>query len=122
MSRPSSINLTNDATKSVKCGITSSIPIPLILQGQETSPGNRSNIYDKQNLKKFCCIKFLIYAGQWPWHAALYHHKGYEIKYACGATLITEQHVVTVAHCVTGAGTKAVMDRSVISIGLGKKQ
>lgn len=40
----------------------------------------------------------------WPWIAAL----GYDnpntgkIDYLCGSTLITEKHVITAAHCVTG--------------------
>ncbi|XP_018571196.1 limulus clotting factor C-like isoform X2 [Anoplophora glabripennis] len=78
------------------CGISASRAFPLIYEGQETSP------------------------GQWPWHAALYHHESFEVKYSCGATLITRQHVVTAAHCVSDIGTKTVKDVSDISIGLGK--
>jgi hypothetical protein len=32
------------------------------------------------------------YAGQWPWHAALFHE---DIGYICGATLISNMHLLT---------------------------
>ena len=38
--------------------------------------------------------------GQFPWHVALYHSRGIDLTYICGASLISTSHVLTVAHCV----------------------
>ncbi|XP_065081058.1 polyserase-2-like [Ochlerotatus camptorhynchus] len=40
-----------------------------------------------------------INEGQWPWHVALFHDG--TSTYACGATLLSQWHVLTAAHCVT---------------------
>ncbi|KDR22461.1 serine protease gd-like isoform X2 [Zootermopsis nevadensis] len=42
--------------------------------------------------------------GQWPWHAALYQHKGYDIVYTCGGSLVGAKTIITAAHCVTKGG------------------
>ncbi|CAH1275702.1 unnamed protein product [Diabrotica balteata] len=60
-----------------RCGVTIATQIELITHGQYTKP------------------------GQYPWHAALYRKEGQERIYICGASLISEQHVITAAHCTT---------------------
>ncbi|CAH1118359.1 unnamed protein product [Phaedon cochleariae] len=60
-----------------KCGIRRPTTTPLITLGQNTRPGD------------------------WPWHAAIYWKFGSQRKYNCGGTLISEYHVLTVAHCTT---------------------
>ncbi|XP_058453607.1 transmembrane protease serine 9-like [Malaya genurostris] len=60
----------------VECGVPQIGGNELIVHGQETAPGD------------------------WPWHVALYHRKARSIDYACGGTIISEQFVLTAAHCV----------------------
>lgn len=33
--------------------------------------------------------------GQWPWHAAVYQHKGYNIEYKCGGSLVGAKTIIT---------------------------
>ncbi|XP_050502498.1 chymotrypsin-C-like [Diabrotica virgifera virgifera] len=60
-----------------RCGVTIATQIGLITHGEYTKP------------------------GQYPWHAALYRKEGSNRIYICGASLISEQHVITAAHCTT---------------------
>ncbi|XP_055528961.1 polyserase-2-like [Wyeomyia smithii] len=60
----------------LECGIPKNDAVELILNGQETAPGD------------------------WPWHAAIYHRKGRSIDYACGGTILNPQFILTAAHCV----------------------
>ena len=37
--------------------------------------------------------------GHWPWMASVGSHDNNNWKHVCGATLITESHFLTSAHC-----------------------
>ncbi|KAF2882837.1 hypothetical protein ILUMI_23349 [Ignelater luminosus] len=43
------------------------------------------------------------YQGEFPWHALLHRRNKYTrtFSYVCGASLISEYHVLTAAHCIT---------------------
>uniref|UniRef100_A0AAR5PS75 Peptidase S1 domain-containing protein n=1 Tax=Dendroctonus ponderosae TaxID=77166 RepID=A0AAR5PS75_DENPD len=82
--------------KSVQCGTVAQRPAPLITYGESTSP------------------------GQWPWHAALYVLTGTELKYTCGATLVSDRHAVTAGHCVTKPRTNMVVQKDRLVLYLGK--
>lgn len=66
--------------------------------------------------KKFN-INLLV--GQWPWHISLYHSKGIQLQYICGGTLISNQHIVTAAHCVTKPSTETVVNKKNMLVYLG---
>ncbi|KAF5284204.1 hypothetical protein FQR65_LT00204 [Abscondita terminalis] len=57
--------------------------------------------------------------GEFPWHVALYYTKEITIAYLCGASLISLQHLVTVAHCVVKGSTQKPVhpDRLVVYLG-----
>ncbi|XP_076254544.1 limulus clotting factor C-like isoform X1 [Rhynchophorus ferrugineus] len=78
------------------CGTIASHAIPLIRFGQSTVP------------------------GQWPWHVALYYSKGLELVYTCGGTLISEDFVLTAAHCTTKPRTNLAVNVRFLLLYLGK--
>ncbi|XP_063924172.1 serine proteinase stubble-like isoform X3 [Zophobas morio] len=90
-SRPSSVSKRN-----VACGTVGMKASPLISYGQNTTQ------------------------GQWPWHAALYHTQGAQLTYTCGATLISENHILTAAHCVAKPQTNRPIDTRRLTVYLGK--
>lgn len=59
--------------------------------------------------------------GEFPWHAALYHAKGIDLAYICGASLISTYHVITVAHCVTLRKSRKPLTPENLVVYLGKR-
>lgn len=57
--------------------------------------------------------------GEFPWHAALYHAKGIDLAYICGASLISKSHVISVAHCVTKRRTNTPLHPDNLVVYLG---
>ncbi|XP_065073263.1 transmembrane protease serine 9-like [Ochlerotatus camptorhynchus] len=58
-------------------------------------------------------------AGAWPWHAAIYHRNRRSDSYACGGTLISEQFVLTAAHCVFDPDNRQQLVNHRIFVRLG---
>ncbi|XP_058130751.1 uncharacterized protein LOC131284381 [Anopheles ziemanni] len=58
--------------------------------------------------------------GQFPWHGALYRSRVTQLKYLCGATLISRRASVTAAHCVTLANTNRPVDVDSLLVYFGK--
>uniref|UniRef100_A0A0P6JRT7 Putative trypsin-like serine protease n=1 Tax=Aedes aegypti TaxID=7159 RepID=A0A0P6JRT7_AEDAE len=79
----------------LQCGIPQISKTELIVQGEDTAP------------------------GAWPWHVAIYHRKGRSDNYACGGTLISEQFVLTAAHCTINPQNRYQLANSRIFVRLG---
>ncbi|XP_065167498.1 uncharacterized protein [Atheta coriaria] len=58
--------------------------------------------------------------GEFPWHVALYHERGADLQYICGASLISRSHVITVAHCVTRRRSATALNPDSLVVYLGK--
>ncbi|KAI4455097.1 modular serine protease [Holotrichia oblita] len=80
----------------VECGTLAIQPSPLIAHGQKTK------------------------AGEFPWHAALYHTRGEGLNYTCGGSLISRYHVLTAAHCVSKPISQKLLDADNLLVYLGK--
>ncbi|XP_072382323.1 uncharacterized protein [Diabrotica undecimpunctata] len=80
----------------VGCGTVALKPKAFIAYGQDTTP------------------------GQWPWHAAVYHTKGITLMYICGASLISQTHVLIAAHCVTKPRAATPVEPESILVYFGK--
>ncbi|CAO1381196.1 unnamed protein product [Diamesa hyperborea] len=79
-----------------ECGVVISKSTPLIVHGEET------------------------YAGQFPWHSAIYLSDVGQLKYICGGSLISLSAIITAAHCVTHAKTSRAINNNNLLIYLGK--
>lgn len=58
--------------------------------------------------------------GEFPWHAALYYTQGISLTYICGASLISKNYLLTVAHCVTKRKSQRLLDPANLVVYLGK--
>ncbi|XP_053679306.1 serine protease gd-like [Anopheles nili] len=58
--------------------------------------------------------------GQFPWHGALYRSTVTELKYLCGATLISRRAAITAAHCVTLEKSSKPVDAGSLLLYFGK--
>uniref|UniRef100_A0A182P2J7 Peptidase S1 domain-containing protein n=1 Tax=Anopheles epiroticus TaxID=199890 RepID=A0A182P2J7_9DIPT len=58
--------------------------------------------------------------GQFPWHGALYRSTVTELKYLCGATLISRRASITAAHCVTLEKSVKPVDAGSLLLYFGK--
>nr|XP_029726488.1 transmembrane protease serine 9-like [Aedes albopictus] len=57
------------------------------------------------------------YAGEWPWHVAVYEVNGRQKRYICGGTLISDQFVMTAAHCMLDDTLKQRSGTIVVQLG-----
>lgn len=61
--------------------------------------------------------------GEWPWHAAVYHRKGFSDSYVCGGTLISEKFLLTADHCIRDDnGNPMVSKRIFVRLGVHNLQ
>ncbi|XP_035776092.1 transmembrane protease serine 9-like [Anopheles albimanus] len=58
--------------------------------------------------------------GQFPWHGALYRSSLTELRYLCGATLVSARMTITAAHCVTLEKSNKPVDAKSMLLFFGK--
>lgn len=95
--------------------------IPLLSLLCKLSLANSSVNCGKQQIRTQNLIVngFSTYAGQFPWHAALYHRtSATSLEYVCGGSLISDTFVLTAAHCVQDGSREMNTKRVVIFLGL----
>ncbi|KXJ84360.1 hypothetical protein RP20_CCG009420 [Aedes albopictus] len=58
-------------------------------------------------------------SGAWPWHGAMFHRYRLGIVgYVCGVTILTEQFVLTAAHCTYERGSQSLpANRLFVKVG-----
>ncbi|XP_053686659.1 chymotrypsinogen A-like [Sabethes cyaneus] len=80
----------------LECGIPRISAHELITNGQDTAPGD------------------------WPWHAAIFRRKGSSTNYVCGGSVISEEYILTAAHCVMNAdnGFQLAVNRIFVRLGV----
>lgn len=60
--------------------------------------------------------------GDFPWHSAIYYYTSRTLSYSCGGSLISDDFVITAAHCATQSGTDVPLRGERIVIFFGKDQ
>lgn len=91
---------TEEYCSTVKCGMRSEA-IPVIINGEK------------------------VREGSWPWHAALYYRPTTDtIKFRCGATIINERSLITIATCLVTYNAalqrRVELDIDKLSIAVGE--
>ncbi|XP_055612238.1 coagulation factor XI-like [Uranotaenia lowii] len=60
-----------------------------------------------------------VNSGDWPWHSAVYHKDRHSFRYVCGGTLISEEFVITAAHCLFNVDNNQRLNGNRIFVRLG---
>lgn len=98
---PESINNNYESDLLTSCGI-SNFSQTRIVGGTDAQPGE----IKKKNTSRTLAISKLYFVGQFPWLAALGYISNsdkFKIEFYCAGSLITAQHVITTAHCISGS-------------------
>ncbi|XP_062550573.1 polyserase-2 [Armigeres subalbatus] len=59
--------------------------------------------------------------GDWPWHAAIFIRNSKKQTYICGGTIISENFILTAAHCTSQFRSLFAPERLLVKLGLHNK-
>lgn len=58
-------------------------------------------------------------AGDWPFHATIFHTSIRTFQYKCGGTVISNSLILTAAHCILENGNQIIPERVKVHLGRG---
>ncbi|XP_055540419.1 transmembrane protease serine 9-like isoform X2 [Wyeomyia smithii] len=95
------------------------IAIVLVLEIISWSNDAASCGQKKAIAQQFIAFGYRALAGSWPWHGAMFVRVPKSSSYACGVTVLTEQFVITAAHCTIDPTERQRLPPSRVFVKLG---
>ncbi|XP_053695286.1 polyserase-2-like [Sabethes cyaneus] len=94
--------------------------IVLVLSIVSPSNGATGSCGQKKAIaQEFVAHGYRALAGSWPWHGAMFVRMQRASSYECGVTVLTEQFVITAAHCTFDQSERQRLPASRVFIKLG---
>ncbi|XP_055609800.1 transmembrane protease serine 9-like [Uranotaenia lowii] len=84
----------------------------------EDEVGSKNCGLKKVNKRNLIINGVQSYEGEWPWHVGIFVINGRSKRYACGGTLISDQFVMTAAHCLLDGSPE--LHKGILVVQLGQ--
>ncbi|XP_062710765.1 transmembrane protease serine 9-like [Aedes albopictus] len=95
------------------------VNLAYILNGSQSAETAESCGEKKTVVQQLIANGYKTFTGSWPWHGAMFRrYKDGAILYTCGVTIMTEQFVITAAHCTFDGENKLLADHVLIKVGI----
>ncbi|XP_058453167.1 serine protease 53-like [Malaya genurostris] len=94
--------------------------VTLLIVGLFSETNAASSCGQKKAIaQQFIAHGYRTLAGSWPWHGAMFIRMQRSSAYACGVTILTEQFVITAAHCTIDPTERQRLPASRVFIKIG---